>query len=263
MHNVKWRIILGAFAFIQLLACKKSDSSPTVVCSDEPKPSDTYVYPIRPGTVQWSNLTSGDEQLKACQIPDSVLSNISTEGLIQSWLDFPLTNEILLSNSVQRGIEFFIANFSGLKELCKRKDAGDKLFERYKKMDPLCIDNFTSDSAKGFYTFTFTYVEMLLGQDTILNKLTASQKKLLVSEALNKYDSKNKYEVYFGFFGAANSMFVCGKAMQNSLYQPFLTEVSNSPLLLEFLNSFLLPADKTQAYQLTKNILNHSFNFIK
>lgn len=137
------------------------------------------------------------------------------------------------------------------------------MFERYKKINPLCIDNFTSDTATGAYTFTFTYVEILLGQDTILNKFTISQKKLLVAEAINKYNSKNRYLNYYGSFGAANSIFVCAKAMQNSIYQPFLTEVSNSPFLKEFLNSFLLPPDETQASELTKIILNHSFNFIK
>lgn len=183
MSIFKWGIIL--FVFISLSSCNKKDNLPTVVCENIPKPSDTYIYPIRPGTSQWKNLTSGDERLQACQIPDSVLATISTDGLIQSWLDFPLANEILSVNSLQKGIEYFMVDFSGLKELCKRKDTGDKLFERYKKMDPLCINNFTSDTAKGTYTFSFTYIEMLLGQDTILNKFAASQKKLLVAEAIN------------------------------------------------------------------------------
>lgn len=255
-------VVLWAFVFIQL-CCKKHDDEIQISCNDISKPQDTYIYPIRPGTLQWDSLTSSDEKLKACQIPDSILSDISTEGLIQSWLDFPLVNEILLANSLQEGVEFFIVNFSGLKELCKRKDAGEKLYERYQKMNPLCITWLTNDTDRGAYTFSFTYIEMLLGQDTILNNLTTLQKKSLVSEAVNKYNGKNKYEVYFGSFGAATSMFVCGKAMQNSLYEPFLTEVNNSPILEQFLNTCLLPADKEQTSELMTSILNHSLNFIK
>lgn len=34
-------------------------------------------------------------------------------------------------SSLQKGIEFFVQNFSGLSELTKRNDAGAKLLERY------------------------------------------------------------------------------------------------------------------------------------
>ncbi len=80
-----------------------------------------------------------------------------------------------MTNSIQRGVEFFITNFSGLKELCNRKNAGEKLYERYESMKPACITGLTNDNDKGAYTFT--YIEMILGQDTILNKMTTLQKK--------------------------------------------------------------------------------------
>lgn len=256
-------VVLLAFVSIQLSGCKKHDDNAQVSCSDIPEPNDTYIYPIKPGTPEWGALVSGDERLNACQIPYSALQSISTEGLIQSWLNFPLVNEILLGNSVQKGTEFFIDNFSGLQELCKRNDAGQKLYEWYKQMNPLCINRMVSDINRGAYTFSYTYIEMLLGQDTILNKLATSQKKLLVSEAVSKYTNKNKYAVYFGSFGTVTSMFVCGKSMQNALYQPFLAKVQNSFFLEQFLNTCLLPADKEQASELVTSILNHSLKFIK
>lgn len=256
-------VVLLAFISIQLSGCKKHDDTGQVSCRDIPEPNDTYIYPIKPGTPQWEALASGDDKLNACQIPYSTLRSISTEGLIQSWLNFPLANEILLANSVQKATEFFIDNFSGLQELCKRNDAGEKLYEWYKQMNPMCIDRLTSDLDRGAYTFSFTYIEMLLGQDTILNKLATSQKKLLVSEAVSKYNNKNKYAVYFGPFGTATCMFICGKSMQNALYQPFLAEVQNSLILEQFLNACLAPADEELRSELMTSILNHSLNFIK
>ncbi|MFT3950214.1 MAG: hypothetical protein QM763_24830 [Agriterribacter sp.] len=264
MFNYKLNyVLLIAFVSIQLLACKKHHDDARVSCSNIPEPEDTYAYPIKPGTPQWDALVSGEEKLNSCQIPENTLHSMSTEGLIQSWLNFPLANEILAANSLQKGTEFFIDNFSGLQELCKRNDAGLKLYERYKQMSTACISSLTTDIDRGAYTFSFTYIEMLLGQDTILNKLAASEKKLVVSEAVNKYNDKNKYLVYFGSFGTATSVFVCGKSMQNDLYQPFLTEIQNSLILEKFLNTCSLPADKQQATELVTSILNHSLNFIK
>lgn len=259
MHS-RYLFIILILAFGSIY-CNKNPASPSIECNYS-KPEDTYLYPIRPGTSEWRNLPAEDH-LKACQIPDSIVRNISTEGLIQSWIDFPLNIEIIDASTLQKGIEFFMRNFSGLKVLIGRKNAGEKLTERYKAMNPACVIKFKDDVSKGGYTLIFTYIEMLLGQDTILGHLTIYQKKQLISIALNKYKIKKEYIQQYGFFGEENSLFVCARIMKFSNYQPFVKEISNFPAIQQLLNTGTFPLTINNNSKEVKVILFHSNDFIK
>lgn len=239
-------------------SCKKD--SPNIDCNSYPIPSDTYKYPILPGTPAWANLQTGQQRLQACQIPDSILSKISTEGLIQSWLDFPLNNEIFSSNSPQNAIEYFIINFSGLRELVKRNDVADKLYKRYQLLNPSCITIYPTGVEQGKFTFIFTYIKLALAQDTILNKMPLQHKKTLMREALGKYELLKKYSQYYDGFTIDLSLFICARTMVNCQYQPFLNQINNN--LLWFINNALFPIPVGD-YSVEKNIIiSHALNFI-
>lgn len=222
-------------------SCNKEKAD--VDCNVYPVPSDTYKYSILPGTPAWANLKTGDERLQACQIPDSVLPRISTGGLVQSWLDMPLNNEILMTNSLQKAIEYFIEKFSGLRELVGRKDAADKLLARYQSMNPACVSTFKTDIEQGSFTFSFSYIELPLAQDTILNQMTLKQKKILINEALKKYKYRTDHLEYYDVMTANISLFICARVMRNCQYQPFLSSMNDD--LLWFINNaqFKMPLD--------------------
>lgn len=46
-------------------------------------------YPVRPGTEQWKQLDSFSERLNAFNIPESILSEISTGNLVKTCLSYP------------------------------------------------------------------------------------------------------------------------------------------------------------------------------
>jgi len=240
-------------------SCKKTKAD--IDCNSYPVPSDTYKYPILPGTPAWANLKTGEEMLQACQIPDSVLPTISTEGLVQSWLDMPLNNEIFVTNSIQKAMEYFIENFSGLRELVGRYDAADKLFKKYQSMNPACITTFKTEIEQGSFTFLFSYIELPLAQDTILNQMTLKQKKILVNEAMKKYKYRIDHLNYYDIITANISLFICAKVMRNCQYQPFLNSMNDD--LLWFISNaqFKIPLDN---YATEKNIIiSNSLNFTK
>ena len=258
MRQLKFFILFIA-VIIFTNACKKESTDNN--CNNSPIPSDTYKYPIQPGTPAWSTLKTGEEMLQACQIPDSVLPAISTEGLIQSWQNMPLNNEIFMANSLQKAMEYFIANFSGLRELIGRNDVAVKLFKKYQSMDPTCITTFQTDREKGSFPFLFSYIELPLAQDTILNKMALKQKKELVKEALQKYYSRLEYPADYDVVSRDLSLFICAKAMRNSQYQPFLNQV-NDDLMWFILNArFFIPLGD---YAAEKDIIiSNARNFIK
>lgn len=243
-------------------SCKKSPTD-TVKnnCINDSIPPDTYKYPIVPGTPEWATLRTGEARWQACQIPDSILAKMSTEGLVQSWLNLPVINELWVTNSIQQTMEYFMLNFSGLKEVVKRDEAGDKLFKRYKSMKPECITIFNNDIDKGNFILSFSEIGLVLAQDTILNKMTLGKKKILVAEALEKYYKQSDYSNDYGRFPMEHCWFICAKVMMNCRYQPFINELNNN--LLWFIKNaqFYIPVDDYTPE--IKIIISNSVNFIK
>lgn len=76
--------------------------------------SSVYNYPIKPGTDEWKALKTHKEMLAACQIPQNILNNMTTEALVESCLDYPLFSDILAYNETQNGFSKIASRFNGL-----------------------------------------------------------------------------------------------------------------------------------------------------
>lgn len=172
-----------------------------------------YDFPIRPGTEEWEKLKSGKEMSDACNIPDSILSLLTTEALAKTCLSYPLLNEIFYANNLQKGIEGLIKNFNGLSELLSRKDAGKELLKIYKKKNVNELNENLNELQQGLFTFEFTYLELLLSQPEILDNLNSQESIALGREAITKYDNKKEKIDIFGEFGLTTSVFVIAKVL--------------------------------------------------
>lgn len=96
-----------------LHGCKKKQE---LCCVQIPNPAGTYVY----------------------QIPDSILTKMSTATLIQSLLDNPNLPLMNIYNNVFQGRDFVLKRLNASYELNKRQDACQELFHRYIQMTPCC-----------------------------------------------------------------------------------------------------------------------------
>lgn len=197
-----------------------------------PVPADMYVYPLRPGMPAWATLTTAAQQVQALQLPDSVLRRISTPGLLATCLDYPMLPNMLAYNYLQRGAQATLATFNGFGQLVQRPEAAALLLDRYRLMTPRCLP---PAEEQGAYSFSFSYLEMVLAQDEYLAQLTANQNRTLVREALSKYVEKELHrEDVYGYFGLKTSAFVLARVMQAAHYAPFLTALSTDPDLQFF-----------------------------
>ena len=181
--RINFKIVCCFFLGFLAIACKKVQIMVDDSCTIQ-KPTDTYVYQKTGAAL---SPYTPDDQLKECQLPVSVVKNISTEGLVQAWIDFPLVSQILTTNSVQKAVEIFKAKFNGLGELYNRYDGAAKLFDRYKLMKTDCSKTVSS---AGKLANEFLYIEILLAQDSLITKMSDVQKKELVRESVSKYRSK-------------------------------------------------------------------------
>ena len=88
--------------------------------------------PIKPGSEEWKRLSPAEKHA-VCQIPDQIFATISTEDLIQAYLDYPFIGIIAAYNNWQIGFKRVYRDFNGVRELLKCKDAGWEIIQYYKK----------------------------------------------------------------------------------------------------------------------------------
>ena len=163
--------------------------------------ADEYDFPVKPGTAKWRKFKTHDQMLRATQIPQDVLTGMSTRGLVQTVLNYPLFGDFLAYNSLQDGFNNMAVSFNGLPELLSRRDAGMELLARYRAMNPAAIEDNWSLDRQGEYDLSFTYIETLLAQDSILASITDTERQNLLSVLVEKLGLKQEQGDVFGHFG--------------------------------------------------------------
>lgn len=153
-----------------------------------------YNYPVKPGTVEWDKLGNKVAREKSCQIPEEILKNLTTDELIETVLNYPFLMDIYAYDSYQKGFKAVSERFNGLNELLQREDVADKLITKYKNTE---VAEDTDKVASG-EIFDLSNIEILLGQDEVLNQLAGTNKDELEKEVETKYMEKKKHKDIYG-----------------------------------------------------------------
>jgi len=198
MHikNSKWLYFVGILSLSLIMLMMLFPPIVQTNSAQAASANDAYDYPIKPGTEEWKAFETHDAMLKACQIPESTLKSMSTKGLVETVLEYPLFGDIMAYDSIQQGFEAVASRFNGLSELLNRKDAGTELLAIYSKMNPQDIEENWGDIQKGAYAVSIANVEILLAQNKILDNLNKIQLENLIVEARLKYTAKQQSEIY-------------------------------------------------------------------
>jgi hypothetical protein len=176
-----------AVAAIVLLVSATATAQDSVLGG--PMPTDTYIYPVKPGTARWRLFKSTAEELRAYQIPADTLRTISTEGLIETCLRHPLIRiTITASNNPQLGVDMIAWEFNGVRELLARPDAGRKMLLRLKQIDPTPSAAAPRRERADFVARLYSF-ECLFAQREILRGLTVAERRAVLRECLRLYDA--------------------------------------------------------------------------
>jgi hypothetical protein len=159
---------------------------------------DVYDFPIKSGSVEWKQFESIQKRIDALQIPDVVLVKISTEGLLETCLNFPYLNDIFYFDNYQQGFEALTSEFNGFRELLKRPDLINVLLNKYKS---LCSDvkniRLQEEVEQGIFTFRHFVLEFMLAQDVVLRNLSLEQEKALFLLTFEHKKMKSDYSDIF------------------------------------------------------------------
>jgi hypothetical protein len=176
-----------------LIACKKKSDSPLTdseILGNIVKAEiiDEYIYPIQPGTPEWAALQSHEEMIEAVKIPDLVLHNISTWGLVETCFKYPLGGDCLLMDCPSSWINDLSTSFNGLNELFSRTDVSVILLYNYRYFDFNKYPNWID----------WQYIELMIGCDAFVSKLNNRQLLYLVSLPLKSLrNKKNIFNLFY------------------------------------------------------------------
>lgn len=226
--------------------------------------SDVYDHPITPSSPEWAEYGKDS----ACQMPDIVLKNISTGGLLQSVINHDgCVARMHLRSEVITGYLMVQSNMNALRELENRDDIFIVVLDWIQNTGPCCVqeieeDNSTSVSSKfTFYFVQLEFIQRLAFQEKVLSNASKVQLKKLVLELLRYY---NEYRtvVYYegGDFNVVTSLTAMSFIMRHAEYLPYL-EVYNTLEYLSFFEQFSAYLVEYGQETTVNGILNHAKQF--
>lgn len=169
-----------------------------------------YDFPLKPGMAEWEKLNSGKEMLDACQIPEEILKNMTSQALAETCINYPLYIDYLAANDERVGIYLIINNFNGLKELSERADGYKELINVYKKI-PILDSNAKAKQEDS--PFQIIFVELILGDNAFMNKMNADDLIYLKAAVLEKYQNKVDNDEVYSLYNTLRTLLLGAEVM--------------------------------------------------
>lgn len=110
-------------AEIQYDKCMRENPNCVHPAKEWKKVNGRYQYPVTPYDKEWGNYMLSSERYAACQIPQKILNELSTEELLELVLDCPLMISMSLHDTIVEGVKILAQEFNGMHELLSREDS--------------------------------------------------------------------------------------------------------------------------------------------
>jgi hypothetical protein len=216
------------------------------------RPADSWNYPVYPGMAEWSQFKTVQEMIDACQVPEKILKNMSTQAVIQAIWEYPFLIEPLHRFTYQADFDGTFLTNNAYKELTKRADAGKSLLNRL-----VLVKHFIPEAIDMPYA-----LELLSSQTVFLSQLNDKEKKTIIEISL-KNDSLRQHEAEFSNILRGVTSLLMGRTMLNAGYLPFIEEADNNEQLETFLTKSSSYAFIQEEEEFMQRIIFHGENFIK
>lgn len=181
---------------------------------------------------QWAALEDADKMREVSQIPENILSIVSTEELLLYCMNYNLIADVFAFNTIDDGKAELKENFNGVQELLKRKDAADCLIKLYKLYD--LNDQQAKDTN---CCIRFHYLESLICYSEIFGNLTAAQANELAVACAQKINEMVSAEE--ALFSPDISMLIAARC-QYSTSEDFRTIIDASPAAKQFIEDGII-----------------------
>lgn len=180
-------------------------------------------FPIKEDTEQWKQFQSHDEMVMACNMPDTLIKEVSTDKLVELMLDYPLLGDLMLYDNSGVGLEIMLQENNILAELLRRDDSAAKLLTAYNDFEikntslseevsleiisnPDMLESYADDDfvrnciAQDEENLVQNiFLETVLAREDVVSKLTDKEISLLANEVEEKVAEKDLSEIYSAY----------------------------------------------------------------
>ncbi len=171
-----------------------------------------YDYPIKRGSSEWNSIKNYQNLRNVCQIPLDVVSQMTTEALLESVLNYPLLGDAFVFTTFQKGIDNLKINFNAFEVLSNRPDLGDVLTRKYKTVASKNIIS-VALIAKGEHSVKLSFLELLSGQGYTKNTLTEAESITLIKVLSDTYLEKKKNGDIYGTMSLSTNVWALNKLL--------------------------------------------------
>jgi len=191
---------------------------------------DSFPYPVRPGSEEWKKFTSYQQMVDAVTVPDEILGNMCTLGLVYTCVYCPLFMNLMVCNHIPYCFDMLKEQINSFDELVKREDAGSELMDLYLVLfDTSKAGTNLLDAQFLIHTF-----ETFISQRDLLGKLNDHQSEKLLADAYERLIYKQDHNLSWTFI--SSSYYLLANILYfNLTYPPFVDLVDRNDMLI-FLN---------------------------
>ena len=171
-------------------------------------------YPCKPGLNAGTRLHLSRNGRTPCQITGIDLSTFEYRRVAADHDGASVFSELHRTRQSRRGFGFPLEGFNGFLEFKRRPDAMKALRETYFREDFNTIRSLSDSAQMGAYSLKWIGAELIMGDETLLNQMSSSEKvdslKCLYTQLL----VKQKYADIFGGISDAVSVYIFYKVMK-------------------------------------------------
>lgn len=205
------RLLFIVFIALQISSCQELHP----VCSI--LKDGVYPFPELPK----DHGLNKEDRTRFLDLPKPVCQCLSTEGLIETCLNYPELRLIMAGANPQSGYNLLVKErFLGIRELEKRPDRGSALLKKYQSMDPLGFDPDWDTLTIGRYNFNIYFTEIIFSQYINLQPLAELEKIELLENAISIYEMRRSEYSYFHLWGLEVTATLLGRLMILNDFQP-------------------------------------------
>ena len=211
-------LALSVVCLFPLLSTTAAQTTPSSATDSEYTIDTPYVFPVTPADPEWRNFNTKQEMDASCQIPERILTKLTTRALLETVLSYPFMSDYILFNHYTDAAKNLCNTFNGFEELLSREDLTSVLLAAYNNAPVLKgeenEENIDFVQSKAY--FRVSDLEFIIAYDKIINgDYSAEEERIFQSAHSEKMNTRKNMgecsslsETYLSFMSQENRLSV-------------------------------------------------------
>ena len=165
-------------------------------CINAERKDTPFKFPFTQKDAKWKEFSSHQERLAALQIPNELLSSMSTKELFDCCFEFPYLFDVFAFDNIENGLTAVYSKFNGFRELFLRQDMIDVVIKEFGSISDNCENEKITDPKVGMLSLKIAILSYMIEGEEVLSNMTVSQLKELLKLAQMNIKTLSNHSAY-------------------------------------------------------------------